>query len=157
MEWLWSVPLGNPKVQQLLTDVFIRKVTSNFYENCTHVDVVFDSYQKHSVKEGTRKQRRTTLHRIRTVVNSKDTKLPNNWNSFIELDENKSNLATFLCKELEQQVPVNGEEIVVSGGFEDAEKFISTTGLDISYLTAKHEEADTCMLLHAAEATSSGY
>ncbi|KAI4813333.1 hypothetical protein KUCAC02_024665 [Chaenocephalus aceratus] len=49
------------------------------------------------------------------------------------------------------------EEIVISGGFEDPEKVTSAAGIDVSPLQATHEEADTRILLHAADATMKGF
>ena len=73
------------------------------------------------------------------------------------MDENKANLTHFLSNELEKKVLDHGQEIVVSGGFEDPEEVASAAGIDVSHLQASHEEADTCILLHAADATTKGY
>ena len=56
---------------------------------------------------------------VHTNVSCRDVKLPTNWNSFIEMDENKANLTHFSSNELEKKVLDHGKEIVVSGGFEE--------------------------------------
>ena len=121
------------------------------------MDILSDQYHQNSIKTGTRAKRRTTLCKTRTIINSKDVKLPRNWNSFIEVDENKSNLTQFLSDELEKEVHPDGQEVVISGGFDDLEKVVSTGRNDVSHLQADHEEADPQILLHLADATNKGY
>ena len=48
--------------------------------------------------------------------------MPANWNSFIEMDENKASLTQFLSMELQRHVIQYGFQIEISGGFDDAEK-----------------------------------
>ena len=137
-------------------DVFTQRVTSNLDGNFTRVDIVFDWYQQNSIKNRTRTKRSTTQQKVRTIVN-RDVRLPVNWNSFIEMNENKANLTQFLSTELENHVQHYEDQVVISGGFEDPEKVTSTAGIDVSHLQATHEEADTRILLHAADATAKGY
>ena len=73
------------------------------------------------------------------------------------MDENKANLTQFISIELERHVIQYGLEIVISGGFDDAEKVATAAGIDVSHLRAAHEEADTCILLHAVDAKIQGY
>ena len=117
---------------------------------------MFDQYQENSIKNGTRTKRSTTQQKVRTIV-SRDLKLPANWNSFIEMNDNKANLTQFLSNELEKHVQHYDEEIVISGGYKDPEKVTATAVIDVSHLQASHEEADTRILLHAADAASKGY
>ncbi len=88
-------------------------MTGNLHGNITRVDLVFDQYLQNSVKGGTRAKRSTTLRKIRTIV-SNDVKMPADWNSFIEMDENKANLTQFLSTELERHVIQYGLEIVIN-------------------------------------------
>ena len=48
-------------------------------------------------------------------------------------------------------------EIVTAGGFSDIDKSASTMGRDIESLKSDHEEADTRIILHAKEASDTGY
>lgn len=84
-------------------------------------------------------------------------KVPSDWNSFNELDANKANLTHFLSEELERHVHDSGQQILISGGFNDPEKMASAADTDVSQLQAIHEEADTRILLHAMDATAKGY
>ncbi|KAM7378717.1 hypothetical protein PAMP_004321 [Pampus punctatissimus] len=60
-------------------------------------------------------------------------------------------------EELERHVHDYDQQIVISGGFNDPEKVASAADTDVSQLQAIHEEADTRILLHAADATAKGY
>ncbi|KAF3835485.1 hypothetical protein F7725_028043 [Dissostichus mawsoni] len=99
-------------------DVFTQRVASNLHGNVTRVDIVFDRYQQNSIKSGTRTKRSTTQRKVRTIV-SRDVKLPANWNSFIEMDENKANLTHFLSTELENHVQLYDEEISTSNSIQE--------------------------------------
>ena len=48
-------------------------------------------------------------------------------------------------------------DIVTAGGFSDIDKSASTMGRDIESLKSDHEEADTRVILHAKEASDTGY
>ena len=48
-------------------------------------------------------------------------------------------------------------EIVTEGGFSNIDKAASTRGRDIDSLQTDHEETDTRMILHAKEASDTGY
>jgi hypothetical protein len=48
------------------------------------------------------------------------------------------------------------QEFIISRGFEDPEKVVSLAGNDVKHLGSDHEEADTRILLHAADAASCG-
>ena len=78
---------------------------------------------------------------------------------FISLPANKSELATFLTHELIRRASeLSAEnELVLSSGFIDIMQVWSSCRQDINQLSATHEKADTCLLLHAADANSSGY
>ena len=53
---------------------------------------------------------------------------------------------------------VNGDrKIVTAGGFSDIDKAASTMGRDIDSLMSDHEDADTRIILHAKEASDTGY
>ncbi len=102
--------------------------------------------------------RRTKAHRsIRRVIDNPDLSLPDNWNHFIDLSENKANLARFLCNHLLANPPGNGKELVLGGGFLETDPVYSSLGTDVSSLSSNHEEADTQVILHAANAHASGY
>ena len=136
--------------------MFIQKMTANIHGNITRVDLVFYQYLQNSIKGGKTAKRSTSQRKIHIII-SNDVKMPANWNSFIVMDGNKANLTQFLSMELERHVIQYGLEIVISGGFADAERVASVAGIDVSHLWAADEEADTRILLHAVDATTKEY
>lgn len=80
---------------------FQNKVCRHFSTKCKRVDVVFDSYMKMSIKDGTRKARARQKKPIRTIIKSSDTKLPHDMERFLNSVENKRNLTAFLSEHLQ--------------------------------------------------------
>ena len=81
--------------------------------------------------------------------------MPNKWNQFINLEENKADLAKLISEELCCQV-ADGE-IVTTGGFQTPEMAKCSPECDPGILCATHEEADTRILLHAKDALQHGF
>jgi len=82
-----------------LADSFIDTVKS--HGNLSdRIDVLFDRYEERSIKEGTGVIRSGGVKTVRRIISNRDVKLPDNWKSFIGLDANKANLASFLSEEL---------------------------------------------------------
>ena len=121
------------------------------------IDVVFDRYEERSIKEGTRVIRSGGVKTVQRITSNRDVKLPDNWKSFIGLDANKANLASFLSKELLKDGCFDGKQVIVSRGFQESGKVASNVSCDLTPLSANHEEADTRIVLHAADATRRGY
>lgn len=70
-------------------------------------------------------------------------------------EENKADLARFLSHQLLLQAPQN-KTVVVAGGFTDEEQVeASTSEVNIEELEARHEEADTRMVLHCTKSQAS--
>ena len=113
------------------------------------IHVLFDRYEKSSIKAGTRERRTRTIRPVRRVIENKNVPLPNSWSNFLALPENKANLAKFLSEHLIANAPQE-KVIVVAGGFSDGKEAQSSNQLvDSSLLCADHEEADTRLVLHA--------
>lgn len=64
----------------------------------TRENVVFDRYEKDSIKVGTRSFRKGvgSDRPVRRILNHKEVPLPNNWKQFIDFGENKADLARLL-------------------------------------------------------------
>ena len=124
---------------------------------CTRVDVVFDRYEKDSIKADTREFQKGVGSKrpIRRIINDAEVLLPNNWNKFINLEENKADLAKLISEELCCQI-ADGE-IVTAGGFETPEMQKCSPERNPGILCAIHEEADTRFLLHAKDALQHGF
>ena len=119
--------------------------------------IVFDRYLDNSIKGETRTKRKGVKGKgIRRKVESRDQKIEN-WDRFVTLDENKASLAHFLCtKRSENCKLLPGQELVVSGGFNDPKKTWSSIDRDVSGLESDQEEADTRIVLHARDAKLRG-
>ena len=127
-----------------------------------HVTVwmFFDHYNATSVKDGTRQHRAGGKYRpIRKVITDRNVPLPVQWNSFIILTENKANLQEFLAEQLvchTDHLP-DGAELIIAGGLAHSEGVFSSTNRDVWHLQSTQEEADSRIILHAAEAATAGY
>lgn len=127
--------------------VFLPYVRSQL-DRANRIDVVWDQYKPNSLKSQTRDKRGKG---VRKRVNG-STNLPVNWQQFLRIDANKAELFSFLAQHIttidatEEIVTTQGEEVYVS------------VQRDTSRLSpCNHEEADTRMILHVADAIHEGY
>lgn len=81
--------------------------------------------------------------------------IPGNWNSFLRVDENKTELFTFLSGVLHNSFQLADKELVITEGDDFLSKppLLDTAALD----PCNHEEADSRMMLHAAHAAHNGH
>lgn len=150
--------IGKPSGAQTFGDyanVFqttVLKAGSRYQE----IHVVFDRYVEDSIKSGTRQRRTKTTHPIRRVIENGSVPLPHNWQNFLALPGNKSDLSRFLSKHIVANVPP-GTTIVAGGGFLDEREVQSSDRsgqlLDVSVFNATHEEADTRLIFHCAKSS----
>ena len=92
---------------------------------------------------------------MRREIQNREVPLPPKWENFIALAENKADLANFLSRQLILRAPEN-KIVVVSGGFKDEQQVESSApGVNTDELEAKHEEADTRLILHCVKSQAS--
>ena len=96
---------------------FVRAINNNFQSPCTHVDIVFDCYKTYSINDAVRKRCAGKDWGIRCEMRNKDLKMPENWKSFIDINDNKVLLSKLLRDELLKDKRKPTEELVVSGGY----------------------------------------
>ena len=85
--------LGKLLEQDVSVETLPTKSTLvHFCEKCTRVDVVFDMYQKESIKSGIRTIRASQSRPIHRKIDGRDVPLLVNWKQFIDLAGNKHNL-----------------------------------------------------------------
>ena len=154
--------LGKPAGATTFGDVarafsaLVRSIGERY--DSQRVDIVFDRYDPHSIKSVTRekRQKRHAGHGEKEAPTSpghninltEAAMLPSeDWRCFLNVPSNKSRLACFLGSAVLRE---NYDfTVVVSGAFEHAEEVKSNTPeMDLSPLSAAHEEADTRLLLH---------
>ena len=115
-------------------------------EGVQRVDVVWDVYREDSLKS-TARERHGTGTRRRVPSSSK---LPKDWKSFLHVSDNKTKLFLLLAKEL-QAIDIEGKEVYTTYG----EVILSSQPAEM--MECSHEEADTLLVLHAYQASQSGY
>ncbi|MEW8545283.1 MAG: hypothetical protein AB2693_17305, partial [Candidatus Thiodiazotropha sp.] len=152
--------IGKPKTATTfgdLSNIFSSVCLTYMKRPCTRVDVVFDRYEKDSIKAGTRAlwKGKSSKHPVRRIITDKEVPLPQTWKQFIDLEENKADLARLLSQELSSQV-VEGE-VITAGGFQDPKMVTCSTQRNTDMLSSTHEEADTRIILHAKDAAQQGY
>ena len=113
----------------------------------TIIDVVWDCYHKHSLKNQTRTERQAGGGIQRTRVS---TKVPiprgKDWQQFLSINQNKDDLFKYLSTELISDTASTTACCVISTSGQNA---LSNQPLDLSCLSpTDHEEADSRMMLH---------
>ena len=91
---------------------------------------------------------------IRKVVKDGSVPLPINWHNFVALAANKVDLARFLSQQLMQKAPDDNCIIVAGGCKDEKEVQCSDQTKERGCLRAKHEEADTRVVLHCLHAVT---
>ena len=104
------------------------------------MDIVFDIYKEDSLKEGTRKTRGKVV-RIKVFLN---TQLPKTWPRFLNDAEDAKSLTVPSNKQL---IVSSGDNVVCVPEREDTS----------SLSPCNHEEADSRLMVHLADADSEGY
>ncbi len=114
------------------------------------LDIVWDRYITNSLKQATRNKRGTGEHRHVLPT----TPIPSNWQSFLQVDSNKSELFTFLAEYLINEV--HHDKVIVTTS--DTSVICSDPELDTSGIApCSHEEADSRIMVHLADCVSRGH
>ena len=74
-----------------------------------------------------------------------------------QISQYQASTRQFVCDHLAKVETKPGKELVIAGGFADKTVAVSSQRGLVTSLAANHEEADTRILLHAAEAHTQGY
>ena len=114
------------------------------------MDVVWNTCLPGSLKDSARSKRGKGIRR--RVI--RDTRIPGDWKAFLRVDENKEELFLYLVEQLTTIGTDHGE--VVSTNHETV--VFNNDRIDTADLSPyTHEEADTRVLLHTADAVRRGY
>ena len=97
--------------KQYTSEVFMPFLQQKL-EYVKRLDLVFDQYFNNSLKTATRKSRG---HGTRRRV-SAENHLPTNWQSFLHVDANKTELFTYLAKEIHLMPVKENKQIIVTQG-----------------------------------------
>ena len=142
-------PVGVKTFSEYAVDIFMPFIASQLRTAC-RVDLVWDRYDSISLKATTRERRGIG---IRCHVTA-DTPIPRNWPVFLRSDDNKTELFNFLSNTLAEMPLEFGKELVLTLG---RQVLTLPCRDDLAMLSpCSHEEADTRMILHAADAGCKG-
>ncbi|KAG0717220.1 hypothetical protein GWK47_008187 [Chionoecetes opilio] len=127
--------------------VFLPHIQGHLQRGC-RVYIVWDQYRDNSLKSQARDKRGKGIRR--RVDGS--TVLPGNWQQFLRIDANKTELFAFLTKHITHLV--SDKQIVTTYGSD----VTCIPACDTSHLApCDHEEADTRMMIHLADAVRDGF
>lgn len=145
------------KSSKKYANIFANVVFNNFSNQTTKVDIVFYRYmEKKSIKASSQSKWTGKRQPIHKVIDSPDVPLPQMWEQFMALDENKADLAEFLSHEMlsrTESLPDNCH-LVVSGGFLDPAN-AHPNSFDAEELCIDHQEANTRIVIHSKHAINS--
>lgn len=128
--------------------VFLPYIYNQLKRAC-RVDIIWDQYFDNSLKSQTRSKRGKGIRRRVEASSS----LPGNWQEFLRIDANEIELFSFLVKHISQSVIT--KQIITTNG---SDVFSIPPSQDTSSLApCDHEEADTRIIVHLADAVSKGY
>ena len=139
-------PRGSRTFEDYFKDVFLPYIHDHL-RSVDRLDIVWDKYRPDSLKASTRDKRGKGVRR-RVLP---DSRVPGNWQAFLRVDDNKTELFGYISEELKASKP----------DLEDQKQVINTKGEDVLSWQPKdtsrlspctQEEADTRMLLHAQDA-----
>lgn len=141
-----------PRVSSTFDDyahkVFLPYVISQL-NRANRVDIVWDRYFNNSLKSQTRSKRGKGIRRRVEASSS----VPGNWQEFLRIDANKIELFAFLVNCISKVVTT--KQIVATSG--SGVQCIPPTEDTDNLAPCDHEEADTRMFVHVADAVNKGY
>lgn len=125
-------------------DVFLPHLQKQLEQSTNRIYLVWDQYLKDSLKTSARERRgRGVRRRVQA-----DTTIPINWQKFVRIDENKTDLYEYLS------MSIDSDKIIIATS---GEKVLYNTEYETARLQpSKHEEADSRMILHLMDAARSG-
>ena len=132
-----------------INNMFLPYITQQLI-SVYRIDNVWDVYSPDSLKFALREDRGKGVRRKITL----STKIPGNWSGLLRVDQNKTELYALLAESLQSmRVPLGKQVITTSGTNALLNPLHNTERLS----PCTHEEADTRMLLHVADAVHCGY
>ena len=141
---------GASKTFQEYSKTIFLPYIINQLRNVERVDVVWDRYLPDSLEDSAQGKKGKDIRRcIRP-----DTRIPGNWTAFLRVDKSKQELFLYLADQL-TTIGTDHGEVVSTKNETVVFNNDRTDTADLSPCT--HEEADTRLLLHAADTARCGY
>ena len=150
------VHMLNPKAAKTFAEYaereFIPYILAQL-EDVQRVDIVWDQYEKESLKAGERISRGVGPRRRV----SESTAIPKNWSAFLCNVDNKVELFSFLSGKIAQSNIGPEKELYSTDGAHVLTCHHSETEDKVGIEPCQHEEADTRMMLHALHSSRQGH
>lgn len=141
-------PKSSKTFQDYSTEEFVPYIESQL-QKFDRLGIVWDQYFPHSLKEQTREARSQIVRRRVSAT----TVVPRNWCEFLRNAENKQELFVFLSQEM-SRMNVGRKQLFIACG---QNIITNDTDTNDTLEPCTHEEADSRMLLHAADAADCGH
>ena len=143
-------PAASKTFEGYAHQVFFPYISTKL-QTVSRLDLIWDTYLADSLKGSTRSKRGQGVWR-RVVAAAA---IPGNWQNFLRVDSNKTELFKFLSTALLEWFDQEDKQLVIT----DGEAVLSKPLLpDLTSLDpCNHEEADSRMLLHASHAAKHGH
>ena len=147
MEWLWYVKRSilGLTFNEFADSLLNRALTLT--SGASRIDIVFDVYRPHSIKNAERGHRSVGKVRLKTIVGAAQIK---QWGAILSDGENKMELIRFLVNRWKSHRP-NPARIPLYVAYDDKCICITTHGSHPVRNLESNQEADTRMLLHAKD------
>ncbi|XP_063543982.1 uncharacterized protein LOC134754187 isoform X2 [Cydia strobilella] len=141
---------GHNKIFHEYADTVFIPFLHREFATVSRIDLVWDRYDNESLKNTTR-EKRGTGQRTRVTLN---TKIPKGWSNFLRDSTNKEELFHLLTSQCHTAKYASNKELYVT----DGEVVLSNSSRDKQKLEpCNHEEADTRMMVHVADAVAQGH
>lgn len=115
------------------------------------IDVVFDVYDKGSIKSVER-ERRGAQKMCSIKIQHDMVQIPKNWSDFLSNVGNKNELVKYLSKSWSQKLDVLPPGVSLYVSETKVHKLTNDNVIEYQILNSNHDEADTRLILHAADA-----
>ncbi len=142
-------PVGVRTFEQYANDIFKPYIMSKL-QNAARLDIVFDRYTANSLKSSAREKRGKWKRRRVTAT----APMPKNWQDFLRVDANKADLFHYLSSCCVDWVNDGCKELLVTV---DSNVLVFPARTIDSIAPCSHEEADTRLFIHVADAVRKGH
>ena len=144
------------KVSDLTFGLLARqllKTVLTISESSSRVDVVFDRYNRHSIKNTERERRAKNELVFKNIISTNPIK---QWNQFLSNGQNKEQLINFICDQWKQSelLQLIGDKMFYVTSINQCYRLFNNQSSVVSDLECCHKEADTRLLLHAKHASN---
>ncbi|QQP38995.1 uncharacterized protein LOC103506659 [Caligus rogercresseyi] len=143
-------PAASKTFEEYAHQMFFPYISTKM-QTVSRLDLIWDTYLADSLKGSTRAKRGQGVRRRLVAAAA----IPGNWQNFLRVDSNKTELFKFLSTALLEWFDQEDKQLIIT----DGEAVLSKPLLpDLTSLDpCNHEEADSRMLLHASHAPKHGH